>query len=193
VVKSRSLSIMSVLLTVICLRSTNGWAEANATKASRTRPATGVGDVVAAAALSCPNILCPTGKVCSFQTLTGTFSSFSRFGALRNKSNVLACVVINDSDTLANGNNGSSDSVCSPASGTAAITGNGKSGKGVTIAFSGSACTNAVTAATTTLLNTSYVITASTTKGITTGQGLFSAAFDTALKTGSFSFNGTTD
>jgi hypothetical protein len=194
--KFRSFSIMITLvamLAVISYTPSRSWAAASTTRAS-----TGIGDVVVASALSCPNISCPTGDTCSFQTLTGTASTFTRFGAALSKANVVACLVINTTVTSANGNNGTpspgGDAVCSPASGTAVITATGKSGQAVNIAFAGEACTNAVPlAAHKTLVDTAYVITASTTTGVSTGQGSLTMAFDSVLKAGAFSFSGTTN
>ena len=182
--KLRSLRALALLALVVFVPSMVR------AQASKIRPATGAGSMVVANALSCPNIACPIGNVCTFQTFAGTFSSFSRFGALRNKSKVAACLVINTSDSLANGNDGTNDTVCNPASGSAALTQANKNGNSVTVAFSGTACENAA-APNQTLLNTTYTITNSTIKGITEGQGNFSAAFTASA--GQFSFSGTTD
>jgi hypothetical protein len=168
-----------------------GWLrEANAGE----NPSTGIVSITVASALSCPNIACASGDTCTFQTFTGAAQSFTRFGAGLNKATLLACMVIDHTSGVKNGNTGLVDTTCDPATGTIVLTTSSKSGVGVTIAFAGTVCTLPAPGATTKeVLNSAYILSASTDKSIASAQGNFTAGYDIVSNQGSAAFSGTRD
>src|SRR6266436_9651498 len=193
--KSKIFSILNLPIAMLALMSaTPSHALAQSAEAATTtlRAATGIGSDVVASAVRCPNISCTTAHTCTFVTLTGTLAPFSHFGVALTKANVLACLVIDQTGAVPNGQNAAVVGECDPTSGTAVVT--GKAGSIVNISFAGNTCTTANPAAVNkNLLEATYIITDSTAKGITSGSGNLSAGFDTTLKAGTFTFNGNTD
>jgi hypothetical protein len=141
----------------------------------------------------CTGVTCPDTDDCNSYSFLGQLASFSSFGPGMVNPSVQICVSDDTVNSIPNGNVGTS---CTPASGTAVITGTAP--KTVSMSLSGDVCTLAVNPASAdiTVIYGAFAITQhGPTVKVARGSGTFSAFFSsvngsTLGNDSSFTFNG---
>lgn len=169
-------------------------SQPDATTSVKVSPSTGVAGILVTKANACPNVACASGDTCVFNIITGTTTSFSRFGAGLGKATLLGCMVTNTTSAVpvASGATAGSATTCAPATGTITLTQNSKAAGTALLAFAGDLCTLPTSNSKQTL-NAGYVLTVSNIKNLNSATGNLSAGFDTGTGIGDASFSGTKD
>jgi hypothetical protein len=144
--------------------------DANASSIKSLKVVSGVGALTVAPATSCVNIICPTGDVCDFVTITGTSKNFNRFGGFKGDSSLLLCESTDTTLAIPNGND---TTTCSPSSGIGVLTSGSNT---ISFNIAGQTCTVPGTLASgIEVFNQTFAITGSTAKNVSTGGGSFNA------------------